>query len=65
MDSMAAAGLTPDQARGQLDALVQSQSVMLATSHVFLLCAIVFTLVAGVVWFAPRPKAMMGGGGGH
>jgi len=60
MDSMKASGLSADQARGALDQLVQGQSVMLATDHMFLICAMIFTFVAAVIWLAPRPKAMMG-----
>jgi DHA2 family multidrug resistance protein len=55
LDQMVSGGLSPDQARGNLDQLVQGQSVMLATNQVFLAMAVLFILSALVVWLAPRP----------
>jgi len=55
-DALAVRGLSPDQATGQIDGLVQVQSTMLATSHLFLVAATVFVLAAIVVWMAPKPK---------
>lgn len=39
----------------ELNQLVESQSVMLATNQVFLAVSVVFVLAAMVVWFAPKP----------
>jgi len=39
---------------------------MVATDHIFLINALLFLVGAGVVWFAPRPKAQVAAGvGGH
>ena len=54
LDSLKAGGLTAAQALGQLDRMTDSQSVMLATDHVFLICAVVFIMGACAVWIAPR-----------
>ncbi|HEY5071052.1 MAG TPA: DHA2 family efflux MFS transporter permease subunit [Caulobacteraceae bacterium] len=55
-NTLTAAGATPDQALAQLDSLVQSQAVMLATDHMFLLTSVVFLIAAGVVWLSPKAK---------
>jgi DHA2 family multidrug resistance protein len=56
VDALTSRGLTPDQATGQIDRLVQVQATMLATNHLFLVAALVFLLAAGVVWLAPKPR---------
>ncbi len=53
---MTAGGLSPAQAMQQLEGLIQSQSVMMATNHVFMLAGIVLVVSAGAIWLAPRPK---------
>jgi MFS transporter, DHA2 family, multidrug resistance protein len=61
-------GLSPAQALGQLDALVQGQAVMLATNQMFFGMVLTFLLAACVVWLAPQPKIFAGqpaAGGGH
>ena len=65
MDIMTRAGMTAGQALGQVDAMVQSQAVMLATDHVFLVTTFVFIAGATAVWIAPKPKGMVQAGGGH
>ncbi len=67
LDQLQRAGLSASQALGQLDALVQGQSVMLATNRVFTVLSVVFVLAAACVWLAPKPKRRMGAGaaGGH
>ena len=52
-----AAGLPPDQALHSADALVQGESVMLATNHVYLLLAAVLVVAAAFVWLTPRKRA--------
>jgi DHA2 family multidrug resistance protein len=37
--------------------MVQGQSVMLATNHVFFLLAMTIAAVAAGVWLSPKPKA--------
>lgn len=48
-------GLGLDQALHSLDGLVQSQSIMLATNHMFLLLGTVVALTAAAIWLMPRP----------
>jgi DHA2 family multidrug resistance protein len=48
-------GLGVNQALHSLDGLVQSQSIMLATNHVFLSLGTVVALTAVGVWLMPRP----------
>jgi DHA2 family multidrug resistance protein len=66
VSSLAAHGMSAGQATGQLDLLVQSQAVMVATDHIFLLSGLMFLVGAAAVWLAPKPKAMVAAGaGGH
>ena len=48
-------GLGANQALHSLDELVQSQSIMLATNHMFLALGAVVALTAIGVWLMPRP----------
>jgi len=48
-------GMGAAQALHALDGLVQSQSIMLATNHIFLLLGAVVALTAAGVWLMPRP----------
>ena len=48
-------GLGVNQVLHSLDGLVQSQSIMLATNHMFLLLGAVVALTAAGVWLMPRP----------
>lgn len=41
---------------GLFDQLVQSQAVMLATNHIFLITSIAFAIAASCVWIAPKPS---------
>jgi DHA2 family multidrug resistance protein len=66
LDVLGQAGNSAAQAVRQLDALVQTQAVMLATNRVFFIVSFVFMSAAAAVWLAPRVKrAPMAGGGGH
>ncbi len=65
MDSLVAQGFTPEQARVQLEGLVQSQAVMLSTNQMFVVTAMVFAIAAATIWLAPRPARLAAPGGGH
>jgi DHA2 family multidrug resistance protein len=54
LDTLKAGGMTAGQALTQLDRMTDSQAVMQATDHVFLVCAVVFIMGACAVWIAPR-----------
>lgn len=43
------------QGIAMLDQMVQSQAVMLATNHIFLISACTFVFAAFAIWFAPKP----------
>jgi len=53
--ALTSAGSSAEQALSMLDQLVQGQSVMIATSQVFMWAGCAFALSAVAVWFAPRP----------
>jgi DHA2 family multidrug resistance protein len=65
IDALGRLGLKSGQAVGQLSNLVQTQSVMLATDHIFLISAMMFVFGAAVVWLAPKPKGPVAVSGGH
>ena len=50
-------GLPHPQALGSLDRLVQDQSVMLATNHMFLILGAVIGLTAIGIWLMPRSQS--------
>jgi DHA2 family multidrug resistance protein len=56
LDTLLRAGATAGQALRQLEALVQTQAVMLATDRVFFVTAFVFVLAAAAIWIAPQAK---------
>jgi DHA2 family multidrug resistance protein len=47
-------GMAPDQALRALDGLVQNQSIMLATNHMFLLLGSVVAFTAVGIWLMPK-----------
>jgi len=65
--SLVARGMTPEQAHGQLDHIVQTQAVMLSTDQVMYVLTWIFFLIVGIVWFAPKPapRPMGAAAGGH
>ena len=66
LDGFQNAGMSMAQAIRQYDGLLQSQSVMLATDHLFLAIAVVLAIAAASVWIAPRPaRVVRPGAGGH
>jgi DHA2 family multidrug resistance protein len=63
ISSLGSAGLTPEQATGQIDRLVQQQAIMLATDRIFMITVAVFVVAAASILLAPRPTRMLGMGG--
>jgi MFS transporter, DHA2 family, multidrug resistance protein len=61
MSGLASAGLTPDQALGTINRLVDQQAYMLAANDVFYASAIVFLLLIPLVFLAKRIKTAAGG----
>jgi len=58
-------GATYEQARGNLDRLVEAQAATLGAIQVYWYSVVVFLAAAGLVWIAPRPKPNPNMGGGH
>jgi DHA2 family multidrug resistance protein len=52
---LTATGMSHDAALGQINNMVQSQSVMIATNQLMLIVAIAFILAACAIWLVPRP----------
>jgi DHA2 family multidrug resistance protein len=52
-------------ALAKLDRMVQSQSVMVATNHVFLYLGVILAFVALGVWLIPKPKNAVPAAAGH
>ena len=65
IDRLAQSGLTPSQATGMVDQLVQGQSVMLSTNTAFLALAAVFAVASLAIWIAPRPARLVDASGAH
>src|SRR4051812_41637695 len=53
---LTASGMSQDAAVSQLNNLVQSQSVMIATNQLMFVVAIAFAIAACAIWLAPRPS---------
>lgn len=53
--ALQAQGLSPDSALASLNALVDQQSLVTATNHLFAVAALIFVLSASLIWLAPRP----------
>jgi len=64
-NALTAHGLTPDQAIGQVDRLVQVQATMAATNQLFFIMTFLFLFAASIVWLAPKPKSGSAPAGGH
>jgi DHA2 family multidrug resistance protein len=65
IDTLMNGGQSRDSAVATLDNLVQTQSVMLATVHIFGIIAACSTFGAILIWLAPRPKGPIDTSAGH
>jgi DHA2 family multidrug resistance protein len=65
IDSLMNGGQSRESAVSTLDNLVQSQSVMLATVHMFGIIAACSAVAAMLIWFAPKPAGPIDTSGGH
>ena len=64
-EALTTAGVAPDMVVPLLDRLVQSQAVMIATNHIFLIIAVCMALSAAGIWLAPKPQNRGAAPGGH
>jgi DHA2 family multidrug resistance protein len=65
MARLEAAGFSHEQARGVIERLVDQESVMLATNHIFLIAAVLFALSAMIIWIVPKPTRLVAPGAAH
>ena len=56
LQTLTASGMSHDAAVSQLNGMVQSQSVMIATNQLMFVVAIAFAIAACAIWLAPRPS---------
>lgn len=64
LNGMMQSGLSHGQALSLLDSLVQSQAVMVATNHVFMIISILMTISIAAIWLAPKPEGPVAGAAG-
>jgi DHA2 family multidrug resistance protein len=55
VQTLSASGMSHDAAISQLNGMVQSQSVMIATNQLMFVVAMAFAIAAFAIWLAPRP----------
>jgi DHA2 family multidrug resistance protein len=55
VEQVGSAGMPHAQALSQLDGLVQTQAVMMATNDTYLIFALLAIMGAAIIWLAPRP----------
>ncbi|HEY1612621.1 MAG TPA: DHA2 family efflux MFS transporter permease subunit [Rhizomicrobium sp.] len=65
IQKMRATGLSAGQALQSLDNLVQRQSVMLSTNHIFLVVGLILAAASAAVWLMPKPAAQLRPVAGH
>jgi DHA2 family multidrug resistance protein len=56
MRALTGSGFSHDAALSQINNMVQSQSVMIATNQLMFLVAVAFLLAAFAIWLAPKPS---------
>lgn len=54
-DALTARGFSLDQVRSAVVQVVDKESTALATTHLFLVSAIIFGFSAMIIWFSPKP----------
>jgi DHA2 family multidrug resistance protein len=55
-DALAAQGFSVDQIRAVIAQLVDKEALAVATTHIFLISAVVFAFAAMIIWLTPRPS---------
>lgn len=55
MSQLQARGFTTEQSRAMLEQIVSQQGLATATTHLFLIAALVLLIAASTIWLAPRP----------
>ena len=65
MQSLQARGFSVEQSRAVLEQLVAQQGTGVATTHLFMVAAVVLLMAASAIWLAPRPRRMAPPGAAH
>lgn len=65
LEALQSAGLTPEQALGQLERIVDAQARMMGTNDIFWLSGVLFIVLAAMVWIARRARPFGGAEKGH
>jgi DHA2 family multidrug resistance protein len=61
MDKITQTGMSHGQALSMLDSVVQSQAVMVATNHIFLIISVLMTISVAAIWFTPKVTGPVAG----
>ena len=61
IDKMTQGGMSHGQALGMIESIVQSQAVMVATNHIFMVIGALMTVSVAAIWFAPKPAGPVAG----
>jgi len=56
IDAMTSSGMDQQTAVNQISGIVEGQSVMLASVHVFATLGVILLIAAALIWLAPKPK---------
>jgi DHA2 family multidrug resistance protein len=64
-DALSAQGFSLDQIRGVIAQLVDKEAMAVATTHIFLISAVVFAFAAMIIWLTPRPTRAVEMGAAH
>jgi DHA2 family multidrug resistance protein len=62
LDGMRAAGMSAEQALGQITRMIDQQAYTRAADDIFLASAFLFIILIGAVWLTHRPAKMAAGG---
>jgi DHA2 family multidrug resistance protein len=61
IDKITQTGMSHGQALSMLDSVVQSQAVMVATNHIFLIISVLMTISVAAIWFTPKVRGPVAG----
>ncbi|MBS0321168.1 MAG: DHA2 family efflux MFS transporter permease subunit [Proteobacteria bacterium] len=64
LGNLASGGLTHEQSLGSLNRIIDQQAFMMSADDIFLVSAVIFLALIGVVWLARPPRASAGGDAG-
>jgi len=65
LDNLQQQGFSLEQARAMLEQIVTQQGMAVATTHLFMVSAVVMLVAATAIWLAPRPSKGVAPASGH